>query len=204
MHIATKTSILLVGAMGLAACDGATEPFAFDTTYTTFVDISDAFEDDVEANVDGDGTLENPGDIASSADLAAVPGGSAIYNGAIIAEQDVGGGILIGQLQLDADFTTNRIDGRAGNFIDSSDGIILGSLLGTSTFTDEVDGTTGNHFEMELTGTLDDDGSLMPTTLNLEGNFLSTGGSATDIAGDADITMADGPVYDQGAFSAER
>ena len=204
MQLATKTSILFLSALGLAACDGATEPFAFDTTYTTFADISDAFEDDVETNVDEDGSLENPGNISSNGDLASMPSGSTIYNGALIAEQDAGGGTLIGQLQLDADFTTNRIDGRAGNFIDSSNGIILGSLLGTSSFTDDVDGTTGNHFEMELTGTLDDDGTLMDTTLDLEGNFLSNGGSATDIAGDADITMTGGPIYDEGAFSAAR
>ena len=203
MHIAIKTSAFLVSAIGLAACDGATEPFAFDTTYETFADISTAFAADVAVNVDDDGDLQNPGNVSDSGDFASLAGGSALYNGAIIAEQDGTSGTLIGQLQLEADFDTNRIDGRAGNFIDSTDGVFLGTLLGSSTFTEEL-GADGNHFTMEMTGSLDNGGGVLDTTLNLEGNFLSQGGDVSDIAGDADIEMTGGNTYEEGGFSASR
>lgn len=201
MHFATKTSILLVGAIGLAGCDGPLEPFAFDTTYTTFAEINTAFAGDVAANVDPDGDLINPANIAEKADFGSVSSGTATYNGAVIAEEISGDGVLIGQLQLAANFNTSRIDGRAGNFIHSDDGVILGTLLGTSS--DFTSDETTNSFTLDLVGTLDNAGTLLDVTLALDGNFLNAPGDVSDVAGDADIAIDGADTY-EGAFSAAR
>ena len=199
MHIVTKTCALLIGTISLTACDGPIEPFAFDTTYTTYADISTAFQADVDANVEPNGLLIDPLSISESTDFDSVDGGSAIYNGAIIADETGGGERLIGQLQLEADFDVDRIDGRAGNFIRSDGAEFGGLLLGSTTFTrDAAADADGNNFAMDLTGILDNEGTLV------QGNFLSSGGDVSDIAGDADITMTGEPDFDGGAFWAER
>ncbi len=205
MHTAIKTSALCICAFGVAACDGPTEPFAFDTTYTTFAEISAAFQADVNANVEPNGLLVNPLDISESDDFNSVDGGSAIYNGAIIADERVSGERVIGQLQIEADFDTDRIDGRAGNFIRSNNDALTGTLFGNSTFTRDAEtDPDGNNFTMDLTGTLDDGGTLLDTTIALQGNFLSNGGDVSDVAGDADITVDGGLEFEDGAFSATR
>lgn len=203
MHFATKTSVLLLGTLGLAACDGPTETFAFDTTYTSFADISAAFQADVDANVNENGLLQPTTNIAMNDDFDTFNGGSVTYNGAIIADETVSGERVIGQLQIEATFDTNRIDGRAGNFIRSDNDALAGTLFGSSNFTRDVDGD-GNHFDMDLTGTLDDNGTSLDTTIALQGNFLSNGGDVSDVAGDADITVSNGLEFDDGAFSASR
>ena len=203
MHHMTKFSALVLGTFGLAACDGASDPFAFDQTYATFADIQDAFQSDVNANVEANGLLVNPLNASVSDDFNSVDGGSAIYNGAIIADEEVSGERVIGQLQIEADFGTDALDGRAGNFIRSNNDQITGTLFGSSTFTRDVD-LDGNHFTMDLTGTLDDDGTSLDTTIALQGNFLNNGGDVTDVAGDADITVGNGLLFDPGAFSASR
>jgi hypothetical protein len=207
MHHMTKISALVLGTFGLAACDGASDPFAFDKTYTTFAEIQGDFQTDVLANVEINGRLQPATDISETADFASVDGGSAIYNGAIIADEEVSGDRVIGQLQIEADFGTDRLDGRAGNFIREGDDIISGTLFGSSAFTRDATSDpddNGNHFTMDLFGTLDDDGTSLVTTIALEGNFLNNGGDVTDVAGDADITVGSGLLFDQGAFSASR
>ncbi|MEJ8560719.1 hypothetical protein QTO30_05390 [Yoonia sp. GPGPB17] len=204
MHIATKTSVLLISAIGLAGCDEASEPFAFDTTYTNFADISNAFSADVDLNVDEDGDLQNLADRSETATLEA-ESGSAIYNGAIVAQQESSGPVMIGQLQLEVDFDTTGIDGRAGNFIKSNDEVVDGTLFGTGNFNPDFSAdANGHHFNMDLEGVLVDDGTGYNTTITLGGNFLDTNGDADDIAGDADIIMDGGPVFDDGAFSVSR
>lgn len=204
MHIATKTSVLLIGAIGLAGCDGPLDPFAFDTTYTTFADIDAAFSDEVEANVDEDGDLQEPGDRSDIATLEA-ESGTSIYNGAIVAQEESSGPVMIGQLQLEVNFDTTRIDGTAGNFIKSNDDVVDGTLFGSGVYnTDYSADANGHHFNMDLEGALTDNGMTYDTTIALGGNFIDTNGDANDIAGDADITMTGGPVFDDGAFSASR
>jgi len=203
MHNMTKISALVLGTFGLVACDGASDPFEFGKTYTTFAEIQGDFQTDVYANVESNGLLRSGLDVSESADFNSVDGGSAIYNGAIIADETVSGNRVIGQLQIEADFDTDRLDGRAGNFIRSNNDVLTGTLFGSSSFSRDV-GTDGNHFTMDLTGTLDDDGTALATTIALEGNFLNDGGDVTDVAGDADITVGTGLLFDQGAFSASR
>lgn len=203
MNIATKTSALLISAIGLAGCDGPTDPFAFDTTYASFADISTALQPGIDTNVEADGDLIDFGDRAESADFDSLVGGSVVYDGGIVADEVGTGQKVMGQLQLEVDLDTNFIEGRAGNFIRSNEDMLLGTLLGNSTFSRDID-LDGNHFTMDLTGSLDDDGSVLDTTIALEGNFLNTSGDVTDIAGDADITMNGGPDFEEGAFSATR
>jgi hypothetical protein len=204
MHIATKTSVLLIGAIGLAGCDGPLEPFAFDTTYTTFADIDAALTDEVEANVAEDGDLEQLSDRSVIATLEA-ESGTSIYNGAIIAQEESSGPVMMGQLQLEVDFDTTRVDGTAGNFIKSNNDVVDGTLFGSGSYNPDFSAdANGHHFDMDLEGALTDDGITYITTITLGGNFVDTNGDANDIAGDADIIMNGGPVFDEGAFSVSR
>lgn len=204
MHTATKTSVLLIGAIALAGCDGPLEPFAFDTTYTTFAEIDVALSGEVDANVDEDGDLLLLSERSAIATLEA-ESGTSTYNGAIVAQEESSGIFMMGQLQLEVDFDTTRIDGIAGNFIKSNDDIVDGTLFGSGNYDPDftADAAT-HHFNMDLEGALTDDGVTYDTTITLGGNFIDTNGAANDIAGDADIIMLGGPVFDEGAFSASR
>jgi hypothetical protein len=204
MQTVTKTSLLLIGALGLAGCDGASEPFEFATTYTTFADIDVALSSEVDSNVDEDGDLLLLSERSSVATLEA-ESGTSIYNGAIIAQEESSGPVMMGQLQLEVDFDTTRIDGIAGNFIKSNDDVVDGTLFGAGSFDSDftADGN-GHHFNLDLEGALTDNGVTYATTITLGGNFIDTNGNADNIAGDADIVMDGGPIFDEGAFSASR
>lgn len=206
MHIVTKTSVLLISILGLAACETPSEPFAFDTTFSSFADMETAFQASTDALVDEDGALVDTDDISQSADFAAADLGSTIYNGAIIASEEDDGGTLIGQLQLEVAFDTNTMDGRAGNFFHSEDGAVTGTLLGNTTFVRDVDvDADQNHFTMALTGALSENGRGYAATIDLEGNFLNGTNEIESIAGDATVNLGEGAAtYEEGAFAATR
>ncbi|HEV8033369.1 hypothetical protein, partial [Yoonia sp.] len=82
MQTVTKTSLLLLGALGLAGCDGPAEQFEFAETYTTFDDY-DALAAFADALVDEDG-LRTTDDIAQPANFATAGTGTTSYTGAIL------------------------------------------------------------------------------------------------------------------------
>ena len=206
MHIATKTSVLLIGAIGLAGCEAPGPPFAFGTTYNSFGDIETAFAASTAALVEEDGEVVETDDISQVADFDVMADGTAIYDGAIIANEVDDGGTLIGQLQIEVAFATDTMDGRAGNFISSVDGALTGTLLGNTTFVRTVDvGLEENNFEMALIGALSGNGEAFDATINLQGNFLNGVSGVESVAVDADIDLGgSGPVFEEGAFAATR
>ncbi|EBA11012.1 hypothetical protein [Roseobacter sp. CCS2] len=206
MNRVTKTSLLLIGTIGLAGCDGASEAFEFDPTFNSFAEINAALAPDVSAAAEKDGTLTSfaNSNISDSDDFDTLTTGSVTYNGAIIAEQTSDAGTLIGQLQITADLDTNALDGIAGNFFHSEDGEVGGRMFGSSTFTQDV-GSDGDHFEMQLSGNLEQGGTAFDATVDLTGNFFNDGDSVGQVAGDADFEFAGGgPEYEQGAFQGSR
>ncbi|MEL6684433.1 MAG: hypothetical protein AAFN63_10890 [Pseudomonadota bacterium] len=206
MHSATKTSLFLIGAIGLAGCDGASDPFAFDPTFNSFNEINAALTPDVQAVVDDDGDLlAGPAaNISDSTDFDALTTGSVTYNGAIIAEEVDDGGTLIGQLQITADLDNSNLEGTAGNFFHSEDGAVTGLMTGSSIFTEEVAGN-GDHFALQLGGSLQQNGTVLNATANLSGNFFNDSDNVDQVAGDADFDFGlGGPDYDEGAFQASR
>ncbi|PJI91956.1 hypothetical protein BC777_0797 [Yoonia maricola] len=205
MYSATKTSLLFIGALGLAGCDDTSDDNEFDTTFSSFAEIEAALEPDLSAIVQEDGTLiDNASQISDSEDFETITAGSVTYNGAVIAEESDDGGTLIGQIEIVANLSNSRVEGTAGNFFHSNDGEVSGTLEGNSEFTQDV-GTDGDHFEMQLTGELEILDTDYDTTLDLQGNFLDVDESADQVAGDADFDFGDdGPEYEQGAFQGSR
>lgn len=206
MHIATKTSVLLIGAISLAGCEAPGPPFAFGTTYDSFGDIETAFAASTAVLVEEDGDLIDNDDISQVADFDVMADGTAIYDGAIVANEVDDGGTLIGQLQIEVAFATDTMDGRAGNFISSVDGALTGTLLGNTTFVRTVDvDLEENNFEMTLIGALSANGEAYDATIDLQGNFLNGVADVESVAGDADLDFgASGPVFEEGAFAATR
>ena len=173
MHSATKTSLFLIGAIGLAGCDGASAPFAFDPTFNSFNEINAALTPDVQAVVDDDGDLlAGPAaNISDSTDFDMLTTGSVTYNGAIIAQEAYDGGSLNGRLQITADLDNSGLEGTAGNFFHSEDGEVSGLMFGNSTFTEDI-GTNGDHFEMQHSGNLAQGGTGFDATVDQIGNFF--------------------------------
>jgi len=213
MHHMTKFTALVLGTFGLVACDGASDPFAFDPTFANFDDINGKLGTAAEGLVD-DGELEDTATLASndftvsdSDDFDAVTAGNVTYNGAIIAEREDASSTLIGQLQVEVAFGTNTMEGRAGNFIDSVDGSYTGLLLGNTTFDEDADpDNDDNHFDMELSGALSNGGNGGEATVTLDGYFLNDDAEPIGIiAGGATVDLGEaGPDYDPGAFAARR
>ena len=207
MHIATKTGVLLIGAIGLAGCEAPGAPFAFGTTYDNFTDIETAFAASTAALVDEDGDVVDTDDISQGDDFDVLAGGTAIYDGAIVASEVDDGGTLIGQLQIEVAFATDTMEGRAGNLIHSVDGALTGTLLGNTTLVRNVNvGLEEDHFEMSLIGALSGTGGeAYAATIDLQGNFLNGGSDIESVAGDADIDFGpSGPEFEEGAFAATR
>jgi hypothetical protein len=212
MHNMTKISALVLGTFGLVACDGASEPFAFDPTFANFVDIEQALGGITTGVVDPGGEINDTDDVSDSDDFNAVTAGTVTYNGAIIAERDDADvsaidSTLIGQLQVEVALATNTMEGRAGNFIDSEDGVYTGTLLGNTTFLEVADPDNDvSHFDMTLSGALSNGGNAGSATVTLDGYFLNDGSDLLDIiAGGAIVDLGDaGPDYEDGAFAATR
>lgn len=206
MNVATRISVLFVGVFGLAACEAPGAPFAFSTTYNSFGDIETAFAASTAALVEADGDLIDNDDISQVADFDVMADGTAIYDGAIIAKEVDDGSTLIGQLQIEVAFATDTMDGRAGNFINSVDGALTGTLLGNTTFVRTVGvDLEEDNFEMELTGALSGNGEAYDATITLQGNFLNGVSDIESVAGDADLDFGPtGPAFEEGAFAATR
>ncbi len=222
MQTVTKTSLLLIGALGLAGCDGPAEQFEFATTYDTFDGIETALEASTLALVDTDGTLQESVAIAETDDFPGT-GGTTTYTGAIIAQEADGGAdrTVIGQLQLDVAFNTSTMVGHAGNFFisESADGnteeVALNGTLtddGNGSFnrllgaTDDGSGVVTNvpHFTgMSLSGALSGpNAEEFDAQVTLEGYFLNDVGTVDAIAGEAVVDFGDtAPVFDDGAFA---
>lgn len=219
MHYMTKISALVLGTCGLVACDEAPEGFEFATTFESFGAINGKLGNSADGLVTSSGELEDTEDLADnnfvvsdSDDFDAVTAGSVTYNGAIIAQRDDAdpSGIdstLIGQLEIDVALATNTMDGRAGNFIDSEDGSYSGLLLGNTTFVEAADPSNDiSHFDMELTGALNNGGNAGAVTVMLDGFFLNEKSTPIEvIAGGATVDLGSaGPDYVDGAFAARR
>lgn len=202
MNLSFKASIITLAAFGVAGCEPAPEPFAFDTTYTDYATMSAALAPTVTELTDEDGDLDVAVEISDIDSFNAAPTGTVTYNGAVIIPEE-GGGTMIGQLQLDVAFGTNSMDGTAGNFIHSVDGAYAGLLLGNATIDRQLTNPP-DHFGMELTGSLSNGGNAYAATLDLAGNFLDDGMNPLfAVAGDAGLDLgAGGPEYGEGAFAA--
>lgn len=215
MQTVTKTSLLLLGALGLAGCDGPAEQFEFAETYTTFDDY-DALAAFADALVDEDG-LRTTDDIAQPANFATAGTGTTSYTGAILTQTTSGAEpirILVGQLQLDVAFSTDTITGYAGNFIYDNDEALNGTLIGNGGFVRESVESTPDaedfspHFTgMNLTGPLSGpNGEAYDANIALTGYFLANGTDSMSpvdsIAGTADVNFGGtGPEFELGIFA---
>ncbi|PXW70263.1 hypothetical protein C7964_102148 [Loktanella sp. PT4BL] len=214
MQTVTKTSLLLIGALGLAGCDGPAEQFEFATTFDNFADLQSISDPDDLVN--DDGSLVDDTKIAQSADFAGVASGVTSYTGAVSAleENDTtnpdDGRTLIGQLQLDVAFDTNTMVGHAGNFIFSTGDALTGTLTGNGGFVrDAVENPVDSaefdpHFEgIPLIGALSGpNGEAYDATIGLTGYFLNDGSMVDSIAGEAVFDFGPaGPNFEEGAFA---
>jgi hypothetical protein len=219
MQTATKISLLLISAIGLAGCDGPSEPFAFATTFDDFASY-EPLQTFAEALLDDDGEIITTADIAQPGNFPTPGAGSTSFTGAIIAVQPATGAVpddsrvLVGQLQLDVAFDTNTMDGYAGNFIYDNNDALIGTLTGNGVFVRESvqdpadDDNFSPHFsDMTLTGGLSGpNGEAYNANIALTGYFLADGDVANSpvdsIAGIADIDFGDsGPDFDPGIFA---
>lgn len=216
MQTVTKTSLLLIGALGLAGCDGPAEQFEFAETYTTFEDY-DALATFPETLVDEDG-LRTTDDIAQPDNFATAGTGTTSYTGAILTETvssgDEASRLLVGQLQLDVAFSTDTITGYAGNFIYEDDEALNGTLTGNGGFVrvsepdpDDADNFSPHFTGMNLTGALSGpNGEAYDANVALTGYFLADGTDSESpvdsIAGIAEFDFgATGPEFETGIFA---
>ena len=217
MHTVTKTSLLLIGALGLAGCDGASEPFEFATTFDTFADY-DPILTFADVLIDEGGEIITTDDIAQPDNFATAGTGTTSYTGAILTEtvpsDDEASRLLVGQLQLDVAFSTDTITGYAGNFIYQDNEALNGTLIGNGGFVrvseqdpDDADVFSPHFTGMNLTGALSGpNGEAYDANIALTGYFLAEGdvpGSAVDsIAGTADFDFGNtGPEFETGIFA---
>lgn len=145
--------------------------------------------------------------------LSAIPTqGDANYQGYFSGTlADTGDSItdtLIGQIDLDVDFTSNsvRVSGHVDNFVDADDDALTGSLtLGSGSL--DRDGNPSNDATLVLTasGTLTDDrGRDLAIGTQLEGDFLGDNHRAVggEVLGSVTVNGSDQDF--DGSFIAER
>lgn len=155
-------------------------------------------------------TYANPLDYT---DLSAIPTrGDANYQGYFSGNlANTGDSItdtLIGQIDMDVDFTSNsvRVSGSVGSFVDEDDDALSGSLtLGNGSL--DRDGNPSNDATLVLTatGTLTDDrGRDLDIGTQLEGDFLGSGHAAVggEVLGSVTVNGTDQDF--DGSFIAER
>ncbi|KQB98134.1 hypothetical protein AL073_04370 [Loktanella sp. 1ANDIMAR09] len=216
MKTVTKTSLLLLGALGLAGCEAPSDPFEFATTFDSFDDYG-ALSAFPETLVDEDGPITTD-DIAQPDNFATAGTGTTSYTGAILTETvstaDDPSRLLVGQLQLDVAFSTDTITGYAGNFIYEDDEALNGTLIGNGGFVrvseqdpDDADAFSPHFTDMTLTGALSGpNGEAYAANIALTGYFLADGTDPTSpvdsIAGIADVDFGStGPEFELGIFA---
>ncbi|KQI72574.1 hypothetical protein AN191_06035 [Loktanella sp. 5RATIMAR09] len=217
MKTATKTSLLFLGAIGLAGCDGPAEPFEFATTFDSFEDYG-ALSAFADALVDEDG-LRTTDDIAQPDNFATAGTGTTSYTGAILTDtrptDSETSRLLVGQLQLDVAFSTDTITGYAGNFIYEDNEALNGTLIGNGGFVrvseqdpDNADVFSPHFTDMNLVGGLSGpNGEAYDANIALTGYFLADGTNpdspVDSIAGIAVFDFGTtGPAFETGIFAA--
>lgn len=190
-----KYLVLAGAAAALAGCGGSGG-----ATLTTGPNYADLV---TRADAAAVGIVDLDSGVVTSPSTAVPDSGTADYKGYV--QGDLGGGELIGELSLTADFANAEITGTATNFQHSDRGAYVGVL-----YMDDTHGVAGTIVDPSsattdaieasgtLAGTLTNGGVDYSTSIFLDGNFVG-GDSVTDPSAIAGIATGTVGAEDLGA-----
>lgn len=146
-------------------------------------------------------------DAVSFTDPATLPmSGRGQYDGVI--QMDIQQGarrtVLNGDLQLNVNFATEKISGRADRFVDPADNAYSGALTVTNSVMDRgADPATGFTYQTDLTGRLDGNGQTIDVNAGLSGDFRGVQPDATTGIVQGSVSGTGGAGFVYGDFIAE-
>ena len=189
MLSASRTlAIALTGSAALLSGCGGTQLLSFDET------------------VLAEGALVTKwGGIVPTVPSTLPPGGSATYDGYIIAATPSDEFVVAGELEMIANFLTPEVTGTARNFVDEND-VRLGGTLAITNGAINRAATTNPDFTFvaDLDGTLTDPGDSYLVDGTLSGDFFGTSYGAVFGPVGGTVTADFGTLALDGVFIAER
>ena len=194
----------MIAAFGVAAVLAGCASTPADPGLTSYAEVDAAMAAMANPFLDSGGDLLDVDDATSEADInvAIAADATATYNGFVGGELSgggLGGRILVGELELTADFGAGSISATADNFYDST----LVEYDGTLTTVADGGIDAAGAFTMNALLSGDLDNGVDPayaTGINLDGWFI--GDTYGTVGGWADISMGGGSA--EGRFIAEQ